>query len=70
MAVAVSISLRKRTDEPDDAFPEKFEQRHFEIGFVEGFGTADLLDIFGKFFLGDPEDVVDGDDAEEDLLIV
>ena len=36
-----------------------------QVGLLQRFTTADLLDILRRLFLGDVEHVVDGDDAEE-----
>ena len=49
--------------EPADALAHHVDQRDLEVGGVEGFGTADLLDVLGRLFLDDVDDVVDGDDA-------
>jgi hypothetical protein len=49
--------------EPQPALAEHGEQTRVEVGRVEGFGTAHLLDVLGGLLVDDVHDVVDRDDA-------
>ena len=56
----------KQGGKPASSLSHHLEERRFQIGRVQGFHAAHLLDVFGRFFLGDIEDVVARHYAQQD----
>jgi hypothetical protein len=51
--------------QPAGPLLDHLDEPDFHVGLVEGFRTADPLDVLGRLALGHVEHVVDGDDADE-----
>ena len=50
--------------EPPCALRNHFRQRRLHVRKLDGFHTAELLNVFGLLFLDDVDDVVNRDDAQ------
>src|SRR5689334_25152569 len=59
---------QKQRSQPAGAFTNHDQQRHLEIRPFEGLHAADFLNIFGRLFLHDIDDIVDVDDAFDSAL--
>ena len=68
MAVAVSISPEEECGEPAAALAHHGAKSDLYVWCVEGFHAAHALDVFRGLFFGDVENVVHGDDAQQQCL--
>src|SRR5690606_33662652 len=54
--------------EPADAFLDELPDGGFAVAGFEGLDGAGFVEVFGGFFFGDVEHVVDGDDTDQDAV--
>ena len=65
IAVAVSISPRNSAVSQPARLWIIFQNAISHVGLVEGFRSADALDVLGRRRFRDVQHVVDGDDADQ-----
>ena len=53
---------------PAGAFSDHRQHGDFQIGSIERFHTAHLLDVFGRLLLRDIEHIVHGHDSDQNVL--